>query len=357
MFQIKDPIGGDLKYVAISRAVVLDNADPLKRGRIRVNSPVLGETGWIPYLTAPGMFSVPEPKDVVYIQCDGGFYTHPVAWGNFTRGLDNDVQIPEEFQRINPSNRGIYSPGGHIIEIDDGSDLDKSDKGFRITTSGGNMIHIAEDPQNINGKITIETAGGLIVTVDGTLDNASIETAGGANFIIDGLTDKVTSKVAFGDNLELSAANGFQVNTPAAGGTTLSQKGGKIDLTATLDSTFTVGNGALTLEASNDVSVISDTGSVNIGASAGDVEATASGDAKLKLSGGKVGLGGPAGELLEEVSKLADELSKLALEDSTHVHPTAVGPSGPPTNAANMIAINAAATAIKTIIDLIKGGI
>src|ERR1043165_4513828 len=134
MFQVKDNALGNIKYVGISRAIVIDNNDPLKRGRIRVNSPVLGETTWIPYLTPPGMFLVPDIDDVVYIQCDGGFYTHPVAWGNLNYGDDDDLQFPEEFQRASPTNRGIYTPGGHLIEIDDGEHAAGTKRGIRITT-------------------------------------------------------------------------------------------------------------------------------------------------------------------------------------------------------------------------------
>lgn len=290
MFAVQDDNSGRIKFTSRSRALVISNADPQKKGRIRVRHLLLGDSEWIPYLHTPGSFFVPKKGDIVYVECDAGYETHLVAFGNINKGLEEGSleELPSVFQRISPTNQGFYSPGGHLIEIDDGQDLVGTGKGMRFTASNGTL------------------------------------------FQIDALKDSITAKVMFGDTWELSRARGFQVSTPAAGGTSLSMNSGKVDLNATLAMTLT-----------------STTSSVEIKGS----------EAILKLSGGKVGLGGPAGELLEEVSKIADELSKLALEASTHVHPTAVGPSGPPTNAANMVAINTAATTIKTIIDLIKGGI
>lgn len=311
MFQVKDLAVGSIKYAARSRAIVIDNDDPLKRGRIRVNSPVLGETNWIPYLTTPGTFNVPAVDSVVYIEADGGFYSHPVAWGNFNAGTDSDLKFPEVFQRVSPTNRGIYTPGGLLLEIDDGTDpIAFTKRGVRLKTTGETLIDLKDEAAD---------------------KSFSFEFSSGIKLKIDSVSDSFEFESAFGDKIEISAANGIQQTTPAAGGTIISQKAGKIDFTSSLDSTYTSTQGNITV--------------------------TALGGSVLKLGNGKVGLGGPAGELLAEVSKLADELSKLALEDSTHIHPTAVGPSGPPTNAASMAAVNVAATAIKTIVDLIKGGI
>jgi hypothetical protein len=290
MFQTKDLTSGRLAYSGISRAVVIDINDPLKRGRIRVNSPVLGETGWIPYLTAPGSFSVPSKEDVVYIECDGGYYEHPIAWGNLNRGDDGDLQFPEEFQRVSPTNRGLYTPKGSLIELDDGSSLLDTDSGIRLTGHNG------------------------------------------TKFAVNTFDDSITAEVVFGDTFELSAANGFQVATPAAGGTSLSMKGGSVDITGA-------------------------TG-VNISSSAlADVTVTGGGDAALVLSGGTVALGGPAGELLDLVDQIIDVVDETLTNITAITVPTAVGPSGPPTNSAAFIATQVTLATIKTTLGLIKGSL
>jgi hypothetical protein len=76
MFQTRDASFNTIKYAGRSRAIVLDNNDPLSKGRIIVDHPLLGETVWIPYLAVAGCFSVPEIGDVVYVECDAGFETN-----------------------------------------------------------------------------------------------------------------------------------------------------------------------------------------------------------------------------------------------------------------------------------------
>ena len=290
MFQTKDLTSGRLTYSGISRAVVIDINDPLKRGRIRVNSPVLGETGWIPYLTSPGSFSVPSKEDVVYIECDGGYYEHPIAWGNLNRGDDGDLQFPEEFQRVAPTNRGLYTPKGSLIELDDGSSLVDNDSGIRLTGHNG------------------------------------------TKFAVNSYNDSITAEVVFGDTFELSAANGFQVATPAAGGTSLSMKGGAVDITGA-------------------------TG-VNISSSSlADITITGGGDAALVLSGGTVALGGPAGELLDLVDQIIDVVDETLSNIQAITVPTAVGISGPPANSAAFIATQVTLATIKTTLGLIKGSL
>jgi hypothetical protein len=353
MFQVKDNAIGNLKYVGISRAVVVDNNDPLKRGRIRVLSPVLGETNWIPYLTTPGTFNVPDVDTVVYIQCDGGFYTHPVAWGNLNYGEDDDLQFPEEFQRVAPTNRGIYTPGGHLIEIDDGEDEAGSKKGIRITTSDNTVINIADEPTDHSVTVTFDD--GLEIVASGTEDKLIIDTNNG-------------------EHIELSKAEGFQLSTPDNGGTSASFKGGKIDIVADSDITVTSTNGSLTLEANGDVSITSDTGTYSltsdgdmsfestsgnysVTASAGDVTLEGSGGAKLKLSGGQVGLGTDSAEVLDIIDQLIDLVDQTETGIEAITVPTAVGPSGPPINSATFIGIQSSLATLKSLLGTIKGGV
>jgi len=167
MIPTKDAASGEIKYTARSRAVVIDNRDPLKRGRIRVKHPLLGETVWIPYLKTPGLFDVPEINDHVFIESDCGYYTHPVAWGNIISGEDANPNIPIDFRREVPTNRGLYSPEGHKIELDDGiatiigSDpsainISAQNRGIRLTSRSGNKIWIKEESDLGNQHILIE---------------------------------------------------------------------------------------------------------------------------------------------------------------------------------------------------------
>lgn len=191
MFRTKDS-SGQSKYSGRSKAVVIDNRDPLKRGRIQVNHPLLGETAWIDYLKLPNQFDVPSIGDIVYVECDTGEYEFPIAWGNVTKGLDTAPNIPEAFRRNVPTNRGSYTPGGHKIELDDGEskptkspndkDLTTKNRGIRITSTANNKIHIIEDSENNKEYILIEDKKGNMIKLDYKDNELTIKSLGTTKF-------------------------------------------------------------------------------------------------------------------------------------------------------------------------------
>lgn len=182
MFRTKDA-NGNIKYAGRSKAVVMDNRDPLNRGRIIVDHPLLGNTVWIDYVREPGVFNVPSIGDIVYVEADAGEHEFPIAHGAIVKGTDAVPDTPFRFQRTVPSNRGWRSPGGHFIEMDDGivpvtdAPDDKSfstnKRGIRFTTRAGNKIHIMEDVINGIQHILLEDIAGNQIKLD-TL-NKSIE--------------------------------------------------------------------------------------------------------------------------------------------------------------------------------------
>lgn len=291
MFQVEN------KYAGRSRAVVIDNKDPNKRGRIRVRHPLLGDTVWINYLKTSGMYDVPSIGDVVYIECDCGHETHPVAWGNIVKGKDGDLDVPEAFQRVNPTNRGLYTPGGHLVELDDGEGPLNTGKGVRITTSGGIMIHALEGTP-LESQVLIEMPNG-------------------ASFIIDGTEDKISGAVAFGDSFELSAANGFQVFTPALGGTSLSMMAGGVELSSA-QATVSLGvDGEVSVEGSTASATLAADGSIELSgpvASAslgtdGSIELSNAGGSLVINAAGQVELKGTVGGVVELLQEFAQTLA------------------------------------------------
>lgn len=294
MFQVKDNAIGNLKYTSRSRAVVVDNNDPLKRGRIRVLSPVLGNTNWIPYLTSPGMFSVPDINAVVYLEADGGSYNHPVAWGNLNYGSDSDLKFPSTFQRVSPTNRGMYTPGGHLLEIDDGEDPTGTKRGFRFTGSQGTILHIKEEPAD--NSFTFKTINGTTLKIDGT-------------------SDAISLTAAFGDTFSVSAANGIQGSTPS--GTILSMVNGTVALVAQDSMAFTTANGPLSINA----------GSGDLTESGNVISLDGTGG-KLKLTNGTVALGTSGTELLNELLIVLKAFSdNAATLVSTSVGPGVLNPA------------------------------
>lgn len=324
MFVTKDADNGKRKYAGSSRAKVLDTADPEMKGRIRVDHPLLGETAWMPYLTAPGSFFIPEPGDVVYVQCDAGYETHPYAWGSLSKGIDESLEdLPDVFQRVNPTNRGLYSPGGHLFEMDDGDSLTTLGKGFRFTTTGQTQFLINDDE------------------------------------------DSLTLQAAFGDVLSVSAADGIQASTPS--GVTFSMKAGKLETTSQLDTTITALKFSVT--ANTDVEMTSTssmafvtqgsfgitapTGPISINSGGGDTNIFATnmlllaGGAQLKLGAGKVALGAAGTELIDQVTQAIGAF----IDNAPTIVSTSVGPG------VLSPAVVTLLTTIKTALLAIKGSL
>lgn len=88
------------------------------------------------------------------------------------------------------------------------------------------------------------------------------------------------------------------------------------------------GNTVITVEGET---TLTSTGDVTA-STEGSLKATASGGAALSLKEGKVALGSAAAELLDLVKQTLAEVQQ-------HMHPTVVGPSGPPMDAAAFAAI------------------
>lgn len=283
MFQVEDQKFGATKYAGIMRGVVVDNADPDSLGRVRVKTPLFGESNWIPYLRIPGYYAVPEKDDVIFVQADGGDQKFLVGFGNLTVGAD-DENLPEDFKRSFPSNRGLYSTDGHLIELDDGTTIAKLGKGIRITTSDGSKVHILEDLTS--KKILLERAGGQKVEIDE-------------------LTDKITMSVAFGDEISISAADGLQGSTPT--GTYFSFKAGEVEIgnnlaTANLSAAGDIKaegpTASLEMAASGAIDVKGPVGSLSIAASGG-IEAKNATASLVITPAGQVELKGAAAGVVD----------------------------------------------------------
>lgn len=235
MFQVQETSIGGLRYAGRSKALVTDNRDPEGRGRIKVNHLLLGEdTVWIPYLTAPGTYTVPDIGDVVFVEADTGIYTHPIAWGNFTK--KGGGAVPDTFLRPNPTNRGMYSKSGHLFELDDGTGSDKVGAGVRVTTSGLHIFHMIDDEAETN--ITLKDSAGNGFVLD-TLTNTYTLQVTDTTMVLDDSGYTLTAKADATINVEafiLTSKASTEVKakditlTDEVGGV-ISAKDGKFSLT------------------------------------------------------------------------------------------------------------------------------
>lgn len=208
MFKIKDSSGFN-RYIGASKAKVIDNRDPANRGRIQVEHSLLGKTSWIEYINDFGHFGVPAIGEIVYVQCDTGLYEYPFAWGRAINGEIAKPNTPQPFQRLVPTNRGLFSPGGNFIELDDGvwragsdpneKDLTTDKRGIRISTVSGHIIEISDDPDGSKEHIKITDKSG-----DGITFNSQTKEV----FLVSQGTMDLTSV----DNMKLSSDKNIDIN-------------------------------------------------------------------------------------------------------------------------------------------------
>lgn len=297
MFRSKDSHGKP-KYVGTSRAVVIENRDPLNRGRIQVDHAILGETSWIPYLNSPGMFSVPSIKDVVFITCESGEAEHSYAWGNITKGDKAKPDLPDRFKRTVPTNRGLYTPGGNFIELDDGeakpgadpkaSNLSTKKRGIRISRNGYE-ISINDDPDNGVENITIVDKAG-----DGIVFNSKDKKVN--------VISKGTLSISADDSLDIKSNKNIQISS-------------ENDLTAVNAKTILLESSTATeIHASTQVKVSGDSGS-EFG-SAGSV--TEVKGQQVKLAGGGVGVA-RLGDRAFGIGNMGAPVSSTIIQGSTKV--------------------------------------
>lgn len=233
MFRVKDTYAKH-RYSGRSKAQVIDNRDPANLGRIQVKHPILGETVWIHYLRQPNQVDVPSIGDVVYVECDSGEHEFPVASGTQTLGYPGKANFPNAFKRNVPTNRGLFTPGGHLFEMDDGlsnptkspndKDLTSKSRGIRITSKAGYKIHISEDPDAGKQQILLEAIDGSFIKID--VDNGSmdINEVGNYNLSVGGNLKEVvtgTHTVQAASTKVEAASNEFTGTLKVGGNTTL----------------------------------------------------------------------------------------------------------------------------------------
>jgi uncharacterized protein involved in type VI secretion and phage assembly len=211
----------DESYYGKYRGYVTDNDDPDKRGRVRVLVPsILGdaETGWaepvLPFggIKDAGLFLVPPPKAIVWIEFEEGDIDRPLwtgaRWIPGTTSGDAAVGPRERFV--------LQTPAGHRVELDD-SDDDNAKPRLIVRHAKGAAITCDE-----KGGIVIEDTAGDTVTLDAENKQLLLEDANGNSVA---LTDAgVKIEDANGNSLELSSsgvtvkdANGNSLELASAG--------------------------------------------------------------------------------------------------------------------------------------------
>lgn len=286
------------RFYGKRRAVVVDNQDPERRGRIRVENTELYGTSKSPWCMPCypfyggrdcGFFSVPPIGSLVWIECEEGLPAYPIyAGGYFDMVKDghfsdgSPIEQSNDFQN-EPSTAPAHARGdydgsdyggikgaygvpatsfegsygevtilrtktGHMLEFDDTEGAER----VQIHHSSGAHIEIMPD-----GSINLATEG-RILTRSGHREevviNKSIETTGGSDRVVEGdINDTVSGKsttTITGESIVSLGGLNADIN-------------GSIDVTASvlrasMDNLFEVtAGGDISLSAFGDIDLVS----------------------------------------------------------------------------------------------------
>lgn len=185
------------KFYGVAIAIVIDNCDTTKLGRVQVRFPWLPEHEPWARIASPmagpnrGMYFIPQVDDEVLVAFNQGDINEPYVVGSLWNGLD---EAPMDNPLSDPENiRRIRTPAGHELEFDD------SQQTLRIINSEEHEVSMESE------KIVIKTAGNeskITLNKDGTID---IEAR-------DKLKLKSRDIVIEGENVEIKSSANMKIN-------------------------------------------------------------------------------------------------------------------------------------------------
>ena len=189
-------------YNSVYRAKVVENDDPEKMGRVRVQCPrVLGEykSNWakvcVPYaLDDGGIIQIPRVGEVVWVMFEDGSPSKPIVVGQWwipnETPLENDeYEDDEKRDRI----RRYKTESGHTVTF-----FDKEGEEYvELETSKGHIIKfVDEDGEQ---KIKIEDINGNRIEMDTEKDDLNITILNDTNVTVEGATSIVCDDIKIGD--------------------------------------------------------------------------------------------------------------------------------------------------------------
>jgi uncharacterized protein involved in type VI secretion and phage assembly len=180
------------RVYGVAVGIVTDNADPDKRGRVKVRLPWLGadaESAWARIVTpmagaARGVFFLPDVDDEVLVAFEHGDVEHPYVLGALWNGQATppaDNADGKNAIRLLQTGAGLTirfddTSGAERLEIadKDGKEqvvIDMAAKKVSVTSSGDVEISASDGKVAIAGKtVEISSSGEAKLTASGTLD-------------------------------------------------------------------------------------------------------------------------------------------------------------------------------------------
>jgi uncharacterized protein involved in type VI secretion and phage assembly len=209
------------------RGEVVDVADPLQAGRVRVrihgvyDNLTVEQIPWALYADPfmggspnAGGFFIPELNSKVWCFFENADFMYPVYFAGAPSMLDGIDEAKSENSTY-PNNRVFKTRMGHVIEFDDsegnkririhhtsGTEIIMEDNGDLTELVKGNVTRIVEGniTETISGNVTREITGNVAETVSGDvtrdIDGNASDNIGGSRTASVGSTDDTTASGA-----------------------------------------------------------------------------------------------------------------------------------------------------------------
>jgi uncharacterized protein involved in type VI secretion and phage assembly len=219
------------RIYGVVTALVTNNKDPEKMGRVKVKYPWMGEakdkeSNWARVTTfmagkSRGGYFLPEVDDEVLVAFENGDINYPYVIGTLWNGKDKPIESNDDGKN---NIKAIHSRSGHKIILDDTKDKEKvilKDKtGKRVFTFDTKEKLIKIENTEDKGAIKITSKGKITIESEDAMDLKAKK--------------KITIKSTDGD-VEI---NGKNVTTKSSSNTTI-KSGAKLDLKATSSANIT----------------------------------------------------------------------------------------------------------------------
>jgi uncharacterized protein involved in type VI secretion and phage assembly len=160
------------RVYGVVMAIVTNNQDPEKMGRVKVRFPWLSddnESWWARIASAMagpnrGIYFLPEVEDEVLVGFEHGDIRFPYVIGALWNGQDSPPANNDDGKN---NIRLIHSRSGHLIRLDDS---DGDEKIEIIDKTGSNSITIKSSDNSLaitcQGKLTLNASQGIEITSD-----------------------------------------------------------------------------------------------------------------------------------------------------------------------------------------------
>jgi len=198
------------------RAIVQDNEDPEKLGRLRVTVPSLVGTEastWalpsLPFggLSQQGMFFIPEKESQVWVEFEEGDINRLIWTGVF---WNEAKDLPVDAAKPSPTTRILQTPSGHRLQFDDKA----GERRIKLTHATNAELVLEED-----GSVELTNAGGMTLKLNQERNEIMLEDARGNQLRMDegGLTaeDNAGTRIEMsGGTTTVTANNQVTLNAP-----------------------------------------------------------------------------------------------------------------------------------------------